>query len=144
MSDHQHGELEPVLRIIRDWPINENSNPDDMAMAIKGIKGRAEIGLREQCGNRPNYTYDRGMEGEEMLIRIPEAENDIVVAGDWWGKNKRFQLVINDSSGDDPILHIRFNPEGKIIEILADQEIIDLMRTPQQGAGPWMKERDGE
>ena len=135
MSDTRHHIMEEALRRVADCTVD---------VEMVELRDIAKEALRKQCDNRPNYTFDRGIGGPEMHIRLPGASGDITVYGDWWGDcNKRFQLVVTDSdTSDEPILHIRFGPDGRLAEILADQNVIDLIRTEQQPS-PWMAERDG-
>ncbi len=59
---------------------------------------------------------------------------------DWY--NDRLQLVINDRQCDEPALHVRFNPDGSVAEVLVRDDLRDKIETDDRNISDWQKERD--
>jgi hypothetical protein len=53
---------------------------------------------------------------------------------DW--HNDQAQLVIDEKGTDDPALHIRFSPEGKITEILFREDLLDTTKVQLDDGKP--------
>lgn len=61
---------------------------------------------------------------------------------DWY--NDKLQILVFDVN-DDPALHVRYNPDGTIAEILVRDDLMEVtMRESAPAAADWQKERDGE
>lgn len=61
---------------------------------------------------------------------------------DWY--NDRLQILVHDQQ-DDAALHVRYNQDGTIAEILVRDDLMEKVRC--EGSlvtGDWQKERDGE
>lgn len=63
---------------------------------------------------------------------------------DWY--NDKLQILVFDHH-DDPLLHVRLNPDGTVAEILVrDRETLRkmLLESEARVISDWEKERDGE
>ncbi len=62
---------------------------------------------------------------------------------DWY--NDRLQILVYDGPEDEPALHVRYNADGTIAEIIVRNDLMGLVKP--EGAmkmSEWQKERDGE
>lgn len=81
----------------------------------------------------------------ELRITQPTHSNPVIVAADYWGNNPRLQVMIYEADGsDEPVLKIRFTPDGKIHEVACNQlGSSALVILDDRHDTPWSKERDG-
>lgn len=60
---------------------------------------------------------------------------------DWY--NDRLQILVNDGQNDDLALHVRFNADGSVAEILVRNDLLKSVK-PESSTevSPWQFERD--
>ena len=87
-----------------------------------------------------------GSFGEEFRVSMPDAELDVVVSTDVFGeKEEMCQLIVEDSGGDEPALHVRLNDDGTIAEILIREDIYECARPMNTSfVSDWLRKRDGQ
>ena len=120
---------------------------------------RRVVAFAQQQGLIPAEQPPDGTRGKKCL-KTAFGYRDLIVRDkkftsaqasfDWY--NDKLQILVFDCN-DDPALHVRYNKNGTIAEILVRD---DLMKSPWGYAGPiikqessrepskWQKERDGE
>jgi len=82
----------------------------------------------------------------ELQITQPTHTEPVIVAADYWGNNPRLQVMIYEAAGsDEPVVKIRFTPDGKVQELMVDQKgAVGVAQTyfDDSPYTPWSLERD--
>lgn len=80
-----------------------------------------------------------GLRGEIITRKQAHMAEQVGARVDWY--NDRMQILIDDTS-EDQALHIRFNPDGSIAEILVRDDLMGLVKIEGESNSPWQDERD--
>jgi len=82
---------------------------------LRGIRAHGYFDFRD------NGVTVEHVDSELRIIQPTHAE-PVIVAVDYWGNNPRLQVMVYEAAGsDEPVVKIRFTPEGKIQEVSVNQ-----------------------
>jgi hypothetical protein len=106
---------------------------------LRGIRGHGSFDFRD------NGVTVEHVDSELRIIQ-PTHTDPVVVAVDYWGNNPRLQVMVYEAAGsDEPVVKIRFTPDGKVQELMVDQKsAVGGARTyfDDRPDTPWALERD--
>ncbi len=110
------------------------------------VRGNPEMPLETIT---TSIKMDKG--GElDVSIKLPGCEENIVVAADYWGRTPGFQLLIYGAGEDEVDVAVRFDPNGRVVEVLLGNPDILINRDHREDIQvhsgdlptPWEQVRD--
>jgi hypothetical protein len=102
----------------------------DTGLSPSGPKGRKVLPLlRQEDGIFVPNLQEGNDPGEGALM-------------DWW--NDRLQIVVMDRQEDEPALHVRYNSDGGIVEIMVREDLVDMVKIASGPTTAWQRERDDD
>jgi hypothetical protein len=99
-------------------------------------------GIRDSIllGSRPEViAKDAGI--EIPLPKQADALDPVFISADQWGRRNLLQMLCYESGNDEPTVRVRYNEQGKVMEVLAS-EGVTLLVEGQYKDSEWEKERD--
>lgn len=133
-------EIDTAWRLWED----EKRNPEEtFSFSTQEIEVDAFRGLILAQGDRGNAPLEIKHTDEGFII--PEhtmGDTGLGAFVDWY--NNRLQVCVNDTQEDEPALHVRYNQDGSIAEIMVRDDLMSVVKIMDGPTTEWQKERDAE
>jgi len=115
--------------------------------------GFRRLGLIKGNPEMPSKEPDIHNQGTQLKLQAPGFEEPVSVAMDYWGRDPHLQALCYEVGREDPVVCVRYDKAGKIVEVLIQGPEADVVFNVSTGSArcnpatkacdsPWETERD--